>query len=86
MTHETFEAVRKQSTRLVPCSNGMLRSATLPPSYWEAIHWLEAAEGITLRNMADYALEQISLQPELTSFSEALRVIVLFLTEPWEDL
>lgn len=47
---------------------------------------LEAAENISLKEMAGYALEEIELQTDLECFSESLRCIVLFLTEPWQQL
>ncbi|WP_145944416.1 hypothetical protein [Fuerstiella marisgermanici] len=85
MTNQEFLEARERCTRLVACPDGMLRTATLPPTFWEAIHWLEAAEGITQKEVAGYAMEEISLQDDMTCFSEALRCVVLFLTKPWGD-
>ena len=79
----SLESIRSDGTRSVTLSNGTRREVTMHPDIWDSAEFLRLMDGISERQLADYAAEELELNDTLT-FSSAFRMVTVYLAARWK--
>lgn len=72
----------KEESREIDMPDGSKRVVNATVRIWSDVDFLMSLEGIPTSEMAEFAIEEMSLQPQY-SFDEAFRGIVAYLANRW---
>jgi len=81
VTQKTVIEYRDENTREVELPDGSKRAVRMTPLLWDNMEFLLLLEGITITEVATYALEEMSLQN--ITFDNAFRAVVTHLANRW---
>ena len=73
-----------ENTREIEMPDGSRRLVRMSQPHWDYLEFLELIAGTSAAQVAEYALEEMELQPEPVSFNTAFRTIVAFLGNRWK--
>lgn len=81
MTHEQLQKFKSTNSRQIEMPDGAIRSVRMTPELWEEVEFLQVMEGISSKEIAGFALEEMTLQSE--TFDRAFRGVVAHLANRW---
>lgn len=83
VAEETLTNYRDENTREIIMPDGARRAVRMTPDLWNSLEFLEAWEFMSQTEIAEFALEEMTLQD--VSFDRAFRGVVAHVANLWSQ-